>query len=81
MARILVNADAAAITSFGVFSHESRVSVCKISIPATSKDKQNDTIKAPYVFAPRLCLLSFAATPLEIMLVKPAGMNAASVTV
>ena len=80
-ARILVNAAAVVITSGGVFNHPSRVSGAPIRTPATITDNTNETISAPYVFAPRLSLLSRAAIPLEMMLVRPAGMNAASVTV
>ena len=80
-ARIFVNAAAVAITSGGVFSQPSRVSGKHTSVAATITDKTNETISAPYVFAPRLSLPSRAAIPLEMMLVSPAGMNAASVTV
>ena len=40
-----------------------------------------ETMRAPYVLDARLVLPSPLAIPLEMMLVRPAGMNAASETV
>ena len=78
---IRVYSIAAAITSGGVFSIVSSCSGHTFRTIATMDDSVRDTMSAPYVLDARLSLPSPRATPLEMMLVRPAGMNAARETV
>ena len=78
---IRVYSIAVAITSGGVFNNVRSCSGHTFRMIVTMVERVMETMRAPYVLDARLVLPSPLAIPLEMMLVRPAGMNAASETV